>query len=126
VNLSTRGQVGTGDAIMIAGFVVENDTRRVLIRAVGPSLGQFGVTGFLNDPMLAVYRSGMASAIASNDNWGSTPELITVGANAGAFALVAQSADAALLTTLTPGAYTVHVSGKDQGTGVALLEVYQR
>ena len=126
VNLSTRGQVGTGDAIMIAGFVVENDTRRVLIRAVGPSLGQFGVTGFLNDPILTVYRSGMASAIASNDNWGSTPELITVGANAGAFALVAQSADAALLTTLTPGAYTVHVSGKDQGTGVALLEVYQR
>lgn len=125
VNLSTRGQVGTGDGILIAGFVVENDTRRVLLRAVGPSLGQFGVTGFLTDPVLTVYRTGQSTPIASNDDWGSAPELASAGRAAGAFALVTASADSALLTTLAPGAYTVHVSGKNNGTGVALLEVYQ-
>jgi len=126
VNLSTRGQVGTGDAIMIAGFVVENDSRRVLLRGVGPSLGQFGLTGFLADPVLTLYRTGESTPIATNDNWGSTPELIAASRDAGAFALVSQSADAALLTPLPPGAYTVHVSGRNNTTGVALLEVYQQ
>ncbi len=122
-NLSTRGQVGTGANILIAGFVVGGTSpKQVLVRAIGPSLTQFGVTGVLADPQLSIFRS--STTIASNDNWGGSYPLVAASATAGGFALDPSSKDALVLTTLTPGAYTAQVSGVGGTTGVALVELY--
>jgi hypothetical protein len=127
VNLSTRAYVGTGGEMLIGGFVVQGPAhKRMLIRAVGPTLGAFGLDNVLADPVLTLY-SGSA-VIASNDRWSSGPEA-TMIANAtktvGGFALLANGEDAALLITVPPGAYTVEVRGKNGGQGVGLLEIYE-
>ncbi len=122
VNVSARTHVGTGDNLLIAGFVVGGSTPvRVLIRAVGPTLAGFGVGGALADPKLDVFSG--ASVVASNDNWDAA-----TAANfsrVGAFAFAAGSRDAALVATLPPGSYTAQVSGVNSTTGVALVEVYE-
>lgn len=128
INVATRGRVGTGDNILIGGFVVEQGTRRVLIRGVGPGLTALGVPGALADPRIELYRSGEDTPIASNGDWdeGEDPSAIAAAASAtGAFALAAGSQDAALLLLLAPGGYTVHVRGEGDATGVALVEVYE-
>ena len=123
VNVSARNQVGTGDNILIAGFnIAGTGTKQLLIRAVGPKLGVFGVAGFLADPKLEVY-SGAGVKITENDNWGAT--LAATFDAVGAFQLDAGSRDAALLTVLAPGSYTVQVSGVGGGTGEALVEIYE-
>jgi hypothetical protein len=126
VNVSARTQVGTGDNILIAGFVIGGSTPvRVLIRAVGPTLGVFGVGGALADPKLEVYNS-TAAKIGENDNWAGTAELKAAFSSVAAFALSPDSSrDAALIATLQPGSYTVQVSGVGGTTGVALVEVYE-
>ncbi len=134
-NISNRGFVGTGDALMIPGFVVSQEgSRTFLIRAVGPGLqSTFGLTGVLADPQLAIYkrRAGepVDDLVLTNDNWdgsaGSTTTR-TVAAELGAFPLVAGSRDAAFVVTLSPGIYTVHATGAGGTTGVALVEVYLR
>ncbi|HEY1108677.1 MAG TPA: hypothetical protein VGE76_08600, partial [Opitutaceae bacterium] len=122
-NVSARNRVGTGGDILIAGFVVTgSDPKNVLIRAVGPTLGAFGVAGSLSDPRLAVYDGG-GGKVAENDNWSSS--LAPAFTNAGAFGLGANSLDAALLLTLPPGAYTAQVSGNGGATGEALIEIYE-
>jgi len=126
VNLSTRGEVGVGDHALIAGLVLSGtQARRVLIRAIGPALSAFGVTGALADPVLTVYRGN--TAIATNDDWEVSRASATVSVTAqrvGAFALPAASRDAALLITLGPGAYTAIITSADGTTGIALIEVY--
>ncbi len=126
VNLSCRARVGTGADILIAGFVIDGtERRRLLIRAVGPTLGTLGVTGVLADPKLEIIPAGATTPIASNDNWDAS--LAPVFTSAGAFALTPGSRDAALVVTLGPGSYTVQVSGVGTGTaaqGVAIVEVY--
>jgi hypothetical protein len=122
INVSARNQVGTGDNILIAGFnIAGTGEKRLLIRAVGPKLGAFGVSGFLVDPKLEVYRD--ANKLIENDNWEGALAA-TFGA-VGAFGLDNASKDAALLVTLTPGSYTVQVRGADGGTGEALVELYE-
>jgi hypothetical protein len=128
MNLSTRAQVGTGSGILISGLVVApgGGTRKILVRAVGPTLSSFGVSGFLADPAIAVIDSGNTQ-IASNDNWASNnaAALTSAFSQAGAFALGANSRDAALLVDLQPGgSYTIQVSGVGNTSGVALVEVY--
>lgn len=126
VNLSTRAQVGTDDGVLIGGFVVQGPAyKRMLVRGVGPTLGTFGVTGALADPILTVY-SGQ-TVVATNDRWDSvTAAIITAASRStGAFTLAPNSEDAALLITLPPGAYTVEVKGKNNSVGVALLEIYE-
>ncbi len=129
VNMSARTSVGTGGSILIAGFSISGDApKQLLIRAVGPSLAQFGVTGVLADPQLALFRQGNATALQQNDNWLAAPNAAQIGlaaGNAGAFALPANSRDAALLVTLDPGTYTAQVSGVGNTTGVALVEIYE-
>lgn len=125
-NLSARAQVGSGDGVLVPGLVISGSTaRRVLVRAVGPTLASFGVTGFLADPTLTVFRG--TATIASNDNWQDTASGSAASAaavEAGAFALPAGSKDSAIVLTLDPGAYTFRVAGAGGTTGVALVEVY--
>lgn len=122
VNVSARSQVGTGDNILIAGFVVDGAVAKtLLIRAVGPTLAAFGVGGALTDPKLEIF-SGQTK-IVENDNWSTVTEATAAGV--GAFALGTASRDAALLVTLPPGAYSAQVAGIAGGTGEALVEVYE-
>jgi hypothetical protein len=127
VNLSTRARVRSGAGVLVGGFVVQGAAhKRMLIRAVGPTLGAFGLDGVLADPVLTVYLG--SAAIASNDRWDAGAASAAVAAaatRAGAFNLAARSEDAALLISLAPGAYTVEVKGKAGGEGVALLEIYE-
>ncbi len=124
VNISARTQVGTGGDILIVGFNVGGTgTRRLLIRAVGPTLGAFGVSGTLVDPKLEVFSG--TTVVAANDNWDAavTPAALQTGV--GAFALTANSRDAVLVANLAPGSYTAQVSGVNSTTGVALVELYE-
>jgi hypothetical protein len=124
-NLSTRGFVGTGSNALVAGFVIGGSgPLHLLIRAVGPGLRGFGVEDFLADPQFVVTPSGGTAPIAANDNWGGTATLVAAAAAVGAFPLAADSADAAGLLRLPPGAYTVTVTGAAGGTGNALVEIY--
>jgi hypothetical protein len=127
VNLSTRARVRTGDGVLIGGFVVQGPAyKRMLIRAVGPTLKSFGLSDALVDPVLTVYSG--TQIIATNDRWESADNpsaVATASRNAGAFNLNAESEDAAMLVTLPPGAYTVEVKGKAETEGVALLEIYE-
>jgi hypothetical protein len=124
VNLSARVQVGTGGNILIAGFVIGGSTAKtVLIRASGPALVPFGVTGTLPDPQLQLYSG--TTLLATNAGWGDNPLLATAFASVGAFSWSSTSQDSAIFVTLAPGAYTAQVSGASGDTGVALVEVYE-
>ena len=124
-NLSARAQVGTGSAVLIAGFVVGGTrSMQVLIRASGPALVPFGVSGTLSDPRLQVFAGSNFPALASNTGWSGDPGIASAAAWVGAFPWNAASADSALLLTLAPGAYTAQVTGASGDGGVALIEVY--
>lgn len=121
-NLSARNKVGTGANILIAGFTLDGEgARNLLIRAVGPKLSEFGVTGVLTDPKLEIYSG--STKIAENDNWSAS--LAATAASVGAFALTAGSKDAAITVSLPKGGYTVQVSGADGGVGEAIVEIYE-
>jgi arylsulfatase A-like enzyme len=125
VNTSTRAYVGTGDDILVPGFVVDGEgTARLLIRAVGPGLRSFGVPDTLANPRMTLFRNG--EAIATNDDWGTVGTDITdASTTAGAFALSSGSLDAALLVSLAKGFYTVAIEGTAPApTGTALFELY--
>jgi hypothetical protein len=121
VNASTRAVVGTGDSVLIPAFVVSGTgSLKLLVRAVGPTLGTFGVTGALADPTITLYRG--TTVLSTNDNWLAT-DAATMSA-VGAFALPAGSRDAAIVATLAAGTYTAIVSGVGNTTGTALVEIY--
>lgn len=125
LNIATRASAGSGDNTLIAGFVVPAGAgKRVLVRAVGPGLAPFGVTGVLAQPVLQL-QSG-ATIVAQNTNWTTSADrdAITAGSSqAGAFGLSA--GDSALIATLAPGNYTVLVTGTGGTSGIALVEVYE-
>lgn len=128
VNISTRSYVGAGGDVMIAGFIIGgNAPKTVLIRASGPALAQFGLSGLLADPTLALDQSG--TVIATNDNWGdNAADKVAIDQavlTSGAFAWTEGSTDAAIVTTLNPGPYTAIVAGKNSSTGLALIEVFE-
>lgn len=124
VNISARTAVGTGGDILIAGFnVAGTGSRRLLIRAVGPTLGGFGVSGVLADPRLEIFTG--QTSVAVNDNWDPASTPAATQTSVGAFALATGSRDAVLIVNLTPGSYTAQVSGIGGTTGVALVEVYE-
>jgi hypothetical protein len=125
INISARGQVGTGADILIAGFAISgNSPETVLIRGIGPSLAQFGLGGLLAAPQLALFDSG-GRMLDSNSGWGGSGALSAAFTQVGAFPIPANSTDAALLENLPPGTYTVELSGAQGGKGVALVEVYE-
>jgi hypothetical protein len=119
VNLSTRGFVGTGDSVLIAGFAVgAGDKPIVALRALGPSLTSFGVPGALQDPTVELHDANGA-LIASNDDWKDTQD------NAVAATGIAPNdpRESAIVKSLSTGNYTVIVRGKGNTTGIALVEV---
>ncbi len=136
-NLSTRGRVGTGGDIIIAGFVVSGPgPKTYLVRAVGPTLADapFNIPGALLDPYLKIYRD--ATLLRENDDWDSPaaaqPSIRAAATQVGAFALretrnpVTRSGlDSVLIMTLPPGSYTAQMSGLNGATGIALVEVYE-
>ncbi|MBT5902953.1 MAG: DUF1800 family protein [Opitutaceae bacterium] len=129
LNLSTRGRIESNRSLVISGFVVAPgaESRRLLVRAVGPTLSNYGVENALSDPAIAVVRAIDAVQIASNDDWETfaNPEsLEAIFQTVGAFALERGSKDAVALIELAPGAYTMQVSGVGDSAGISLVEVY--
>lgn len=124
VNLSVRANIGTGAEVPNVGFVVAGaGARTVMIRAVGPALGAFGVTDAISDPQIELFRG--STRLDSNDNWGGSTSLTAAFVQVGAFAFADPSSrDAVLVATLAPGAYTVVVSGVNGTKGIGLVEVY--
>jgi probable HAF family extracellular repeat protein len=124
-SVSARTQVGVGDNVLIAGFVIGGATAKtVLVRATGPALAVFGVGGTLADPQLSLYAG--ITLVASNDNWGGSSQLTAIGNSVQAFELKdPNSKDAVLLVTLPPGLYSAQVRGAGDTSGVALVEVYE-
>jgi uncharacterized delta-60 repeat protein len=129
VNVSARAEVGTGEAALIAGFVIDGATpRTVLVRAVGPTLSTYGVIGTLADPQLEITQTvnGATVTVATNDNWAGNAQVASTAVTVGAFDLSsASSKDAAILVTLPPGVYSAKVTGVGNTTGIALIEVYE-
>ena len=135
-NLSTRSQVGTGDDVLIAGFVVtETKPRKLLIRGVGDQLSEFGVDGVLRNPYLELFGPN-ATRLDSSDNWAAgddydgarvdrMAQLRAAEQEVGAFPLRTDTADGALIATLKPGLYSAKVSGVVNTTGVGLIEIYE-
>jgi hypothetical protein len=122
VNLSTRMRVQTGDNVGIGGFIISGTApKHVLLRAIGPSLTQVGVPNALADPVLELHGPGAFSTI-TNDNWRDDPGqqiiIMATGLAPG------NNLESAIDATLNPGAYTAIVRGKDNTSGVALVEVY--
>ena len=119
LNISTRARVETGENVLIAGFIMNNDAH-IAVRALGPSLASQLVPGPLLDPVLELYRGNQL--VFSNDNWRDD--------NNSAVALQSDGlapnypSEAAVDTTLFAGVYTVVVRGKNNGTGAAVVEVY--
>ncbi len=127
VNVSARALVGAGENALFAGFSIGGNSRRtLLIRAIGPTLGAFGVASPLADPLLEVFAGGAATPRATNDNWAGATTLTTAFTQVGAFPLPASaSRDAALLADFEPGTYSVRISGIAAATGEVLLEIYE-
>ena len=122
--LSTRAFVPAAEPV-IAGFIVEDRPRRVLIRAVGQSLAAHGVANPIADPGLALYRHN--TLIDQNDDWQqrtNASEISHVSAALGLLPFVAGSKESALLVDLPPGLYTAHLRAQSGSPGIALVEIY--
>jgi hypothetical protein len=128
-NLSIRSLVGPGEGALIAGISVTDQERYVVIRAVGPSLAAFGLTGVLGKPVLSVY-SAAGELIATTGSWSTAytgnqrAGIQLLMSSVGAFPLTVGGDDAVLNLRLVPGGYTVQVTTGDGQSGVAMLEVY--
>ena len=128
-NISTRGFVQTGNNVMIGGFIVQgSQSKRVIVRAIGPELIPYGIPATLADPTLELH-DGSGALIAQNDNWETTiiGGIITasqVSAIQNSGHTPTQPTESAIIATLQPGNYTAIVRGESNTTGVALVEVY--
>ena len=120
INLSTRMRILTGDAVGIGGFIITGEApKRVIVRAIGPSLSRFGLEGFLLDPVLELHGPGSFMTI-TNDNWQDTDR----DAIAATGIPPIHNLESAIVATLAPGAYTAVVSGRNGTVGLGLVEIY--
>jgi len=120
-NVSTRGQVGTGNNIIIGGFIIGGSTPKpVVIRAIGPSLSQFSVPNPLADPYLEL-RDSNGNLVEANNDWQQSPQAATIIADNLA---PSSPKESAIAPTLAPGNYTALVKGVGGTTGTALVEIY--
>jgi glucose/arabinose dehydrogenase len=122
LNISTRLWAGTDDQVMISGFVVNgSQAKEVAIRGLGPSLAGSGISGLLADPILEL-RSPSGLLVMQNDNWQDDP---AEAAQLTALGLALSDArESGIVATLQPAAYTVIAGGKNQTSGVGLVEIY--
>lgn len=122
MNIATRARIETGNNVLIGGFIVTGTAPKVVaIRGIGPSLTASGVTDALADPTLEL-RSSNGAVVSSNDNW---QDDATQAAQLTALGLApTNSKEAGLVATLQPGAYTAIIAGKNQTSGIGLVEVY--
>jgi hypothetical protein len=120
-NISTRGFVSTGDNVLIGGFISGpgSDDGKVLMRAIGPSLTDAGVSSALQNPTLELFDAN-GDSIAFNDNWQDTAGDEIVGTGLAP----SNSSESAILSALVAGSYTIIVRGVDDSAGVALVEAY--
>lgn len=118
-NIATRGFVQPGDKLMIAGFIVQNGAVKVIVRAIGPSLTQFGITNALPDTTLQL-RDQQGAVVLENDDWQSSQkqELENIGLQP------SHDLEAALVSTIQPGLYTAQMRGKGNASGVGVVQVY--
>ena len=122
-NISTRGLVQTGDNVMIGGFILGGspDNTAIVIRGIGPTLAQFGLSNALADPTLEL-RDHNGMLLAANDNWQDDP---VSAAQLTEHGLAPQDPlEAGIFTTLPPSTYTAILAGRDGGTGIGLVEIY--
>jgi hypothetical protein len=124
-NISTRAFVSTGDDIVIAGFILgnQNGNDRIVVRGIGPSLAALGVPNALADPTLELRDSNGAVLIANN-NWQDNPAQAAELTAAGL--ALTNNLESGIAATLSPGLYTALLAGMNNGTGVGLVEVYDR
>jgi hypothetical protein len=120
-NISTRGPVGLNENVMIGGFIVGGaGNAKVVVRAIGPSLTNFGITTALGDPTLTLYDKN-GSAVVTNDNWADDPSAATVQF----YNLAPSNAkESATYLQLAPSNYTAIIRGVGGGTGTGLVEIY--
>jgi hypothetical protein len=120
-NISTRGLIQPGDKLMIAGFIIQNGAVKVVVRAIGPSLAQFGIANALPDVTLQL-RDANGAIVRENDDWMTDPDQKT---QLQALSLQpTNNLEAALVQTIPPGNYTAQVRGKPEATGTGVVEVY--
>ena len=120
-NISTRGLVGTGDDVLIGGFIISGSANKtVLLRAIGPSLAAapFNLSGALPDPTISLFKDG--TRIEFNDNWMDSTNAASISSNL----QPTVASESAILVSLPPGAYTAIVSGANGSPGIGLVEVY--
>jgi hypothetical protein len=124
-NLSTRALVGTGNSVVIAGFILGNKAGddRIIIRGIGPSLGAFGVSNPLPDPTLEL-RDQNGTLLRSNNDWQDDSSQAAQVTAAGL--APSNTKESAIAATLPPGPYTAILAGLNNGSGVGLVEVYDR
>ena len=122
-NISTRGFVQTGSNVMIGGFILggPSGNTRVVIRGIGPSLSQVGLSNVLANPTLELHNSN-GTTLVSNDNWQDDPAS-AAALSANGFALQ-NNLESGIFITLPPGGFTAILAGKNGGTGIGLVEVY--
>jgi hypothetical protein len=119
-NLSTRGRVGQGDDTLIAGVIIQGDTsRKVVVRAIGPSLSPLGVPGTVADPVLSLFDAS-GNQIAHNDDWRTDQEQEIIETHLAP----TNDREAAIVITLAPANYTAVVTGANGAGGIGLVEVY--
>lgn len=120
-NISTRLFVQTGDNVLIGGLIVSGTgPKKAILRALGPTLTNFGITNALGNPVLEL-RDSSGALITSNDNWGDAANKEAIIASGLA---PPNTLESAILTSLSPGNYSAVVRGANNATGVALVEVY--
>ena len=119
LNISTRLKVQTGNNVLIGGFIITGfQAKKVIVRGIGPSLGDAGVSGALSDTVLELHQPN--GAVITNDNWRDTQQAEIIASTVPP----SNDLESAIVATLEPGNYTAIVSGKNSETGIALVEAY--
>ena len=121
-NISTRLKIGVSDNVLIGGFIIRGtQSKKLILRAIGPSLTAWGVAGAIADPVLELHDSS-GGVIATNNDWQTGGQMAEIQ---GSGMAPGNSAESALVATLAPGSYTVVVSGVGGGQGIGLVEAYE-
>jgi hypothetical protein len=121
-NISTRMRVGINDNVLIGGFIINGtQSKRLILRAIGPSLAAYGIAGAMANPTVELHNSA-GTLIGANDNWQQSAQVNEIAATGVA---PTNTLESAIVATLAPGSYTAIVRGANNSTGVALVEGYE-